>query len=141
MTHDRVDEEIVGAGHVEQLLGKTALGRGRFEVVLVLGEIFGHGDKFASDVVPGIENDFRFRIGGFDGRVLLRRVLGIGGDCKGYGKQGGSEKRRFAHRFFLQEVSCGGHCTWTAPEKKGEHSDARSASTGQSEQSRPIPQA
>ena len=81
-------EEIVGIGGVEQLLGETALGGRGFEVVFVFGEIFGHGDEFAADVVPGVEHDFRRAVGGFDGSVFFHGVLRVGGKSQGGGEQG-----------------------------------------------------
>ena len=49
-------EKIVRPGRVQQLLGKAALRRGRFEVVLVFGKILGHGDQLAADVVPRFQH-------------------------------------------------------------------------------------
>ena len=56
-----IGEVIVGSGGVEKLFSEAALGRRGFEVVFVFGEIFGHGDELAADVVPGLENDLRRR--------------------------------------------------------------------------------
>ena len=47
-----IDKQVVGTCHVQQLLGKAFLRLSRLEIVVVLGEILGHGDEFASDLVP-----------------------------------------------------------------------------------------
>jgi hypothetical protein len=63
---------------VQELLGERALGGGGLEVVFVLGEIFGHSDDFAADVVPCVEYDFGWAVGGLDWIVFIHGVLGMG---------------------------------------------------------------
>jgi hypothetical protein len=41
---------------VEEILCKGALVRLHLEIVLVLGEILGHGDEFVADVVPHVQH-------------------------------------------------------------------------------------
>src|SRR5215469_9505084 len=46
LAQGEIGEVVVGVGGVQKRLGKAALGRSRFEIVLVLGKIFGHHDQF-----------------------------------------------------------------------------------------------
>ena len=92
-----IGEVIVGSGGVEQLLGETALGGSRLHVVLVFGEILGHVDELAADVVPAVEHDFGRTVGRFDGSVFLHGVLRVGGQGWSSGKNGCGYEGNFHH--------------------------------------------
>src|SRR5712692_295946 len=79
LAHGGIGEKIIGVGGVQKLLGKGALGGRGLVVVFVLGEVFGHGDELAADVVPGIEHDLGFGVGGLYGGFFFC-VLGVGGN-------------------------------------------------------------
>ena len=91
-----VGEEIIGAGGVSELFGEAALGGRGLEFVFVLGEIFGHGDELAADVVPGVEQDFGRRVGGL-GRSVVGALRGRGKSESG-GKREDGQKGILGHR-------------------------------------------
>src|SRR5579872_95584 len=66
-----VGEVIGGAGGMQELLGERAFGGRGLEIVFVFWEVLGHGDEFAADIVPGVEDDFGWAVGGLDGFHLL----------------------------------------------------------------------
>src|SRR5216684_7862977 len=71
----RVGEEIIHVRNVQESLPEAALLRIRFELVLVLGEVFRHGGQLPPDIVPLLQHCLRRthrRLGWF---FLLCRIL------------------------------------------------------------------
>ena len=102
---DGVGEEIVCAGGVQELFGEAALGGRGFEVVFVLGKIFGHGDEFAANIVPGVEQGLRRAVRGLYGCIFLG-VLGMGGESENCQRPAGRRRGMGALRIgFLRENS------------------------------------
>jgi hypothetical protein len=78
------DQIVIDGSDVQKILRKGALVLLHFEIVLVFGKIFGHGDQLVADLVPPFQGLVRPGTHG-PCRLIMRLAWAVGrrsGQCK-----------------------------------------------------------